>query len=216
MSVVTDRSFLAGLPPCRPAAFYAGLAAWVASRRLLGAILVHRTPQGLCAGRIVETEAYDQKDPASHSFKGRTQRNASMFGPAGRAYVYRSYGIHWCINVTVDAPAHAAGVLLRALEPIHGTAVMATRRRLDLALPAQALRLTRGPGCLTEALAITGSHDGHPLNEGPLTLHPLPRPLPGRLSTALPRIGISRAKERLWRFCLRDTPHVSAPRPANK
>ena len=145
-------------------------------------------------GTIVEAEAYDHEDPAAHGFRGRTERNASMFGPPGHVYVYRSYGIHWCVNFVCEEPGSASAVLIRALEPTHGVDVMQARRGVD-----DLRALCSGPGKLTQALAITGEHDGLPLDRPPLALlerEGVPELVQGK------RIGITKAAERPWRYGL--------------
>jgi DNA-3-methyladenine glycosylase len=143
-------------------------------------------------GRIVEVEAYDPEDPASHSFRGRTARNAVMFGRPGRLYVYRSYGIHWCANVVCGPAGHGAAVLLRALEPTHGLERMRSRRGTE-----DDRLLCSGPGRLTQALGITGGHDGADLTAPPFELRPPDRPATVVRS---PRVGITRATEHEWRY----------------
>ena len=154
-------------------------------------------------GRIVETEAYDMSDPASHTHGGPTARNASMFGPPGRAYVYRSYGIHWCLNFVCEAEGHGAGVLIRAIEPLHGLDAMCARRG---AMPDHLL--CAGPGRVCQALAITRALDGHPLDHAPFDLRAAPHPVDVVTS---PRIGISKAVDVPWRFGLAGSRHVSRP-----
>jgi len=153
----------------------------------------------------VETEAYAPDDPASHSYRGRTRRNATMFGPAGRLYVYRSYGIHWCANVVCEADGVGAAVLLRALEPTAGIDRMRERRGLE-----DVRLLCAGPGRLTEALGISGVHDGLPLDRLPFELRPAPRPVATRATT---RVGITRAGELPWRYVLAGSRFPSRPRP---
>jgi DNA-3-methyladenine glycosylase len=155
------------------------------ARELLGATFL---VDGV-GGVIVETEAYHPSDPASHSFRGPTPRNAAMFAGPGRIYVYRSYGIHWCANLVC---AGASAVLLRALQPTRGLEVMAERRQLE-----DPLRLCSGPGKLCEALGITRAHDGLPIDAPPFSLE-LPERAPGIVIG--PRIGISKAVETQWRF----------------
>ncbi len=156
-------------------------------------------------GVIVETEAYARDDPASHSYRGRTRRNAAMFGPAGTLYVYRSYGMHWCANVVCGADGIGEAVLLRALEPTHGLDQMRGRRHLD-----DMRLLCSGPGRLTQALGISGAHDGLPLDRLPFELAGVEGPVDVVVS---PRVGISQAIDLSWRYSLRSSPYVSRPRP---
>ncbi len=156
-------------------------------------------------GPIVEVEAYDHEDPASHAFRGRTARNASMFGPPGHAYVYRSYGIHWCLNLVCEEAEIASAVLLRGLQPTHGIERMHARRHTD-----DSRLLCAGPGRLCEALAVSGEHDGLPLDEPPFEL----RGRTGHVDVvAAPRIGITRAADLLWRYVLAGSPFLSRPVP---
>jgi DNA-3-methyladenine glycosylase len=145
-------------------------------------------------GPIVEVEAYDHEDPAAHGYGGLTERNRSMFGPPGHAYVYRSYGIHWCLNCVCEPEGVANAVLIRAVEPTHGVEAMAARRRVD-----DPRLLASGPGRLTQALGVTREHDALPLDRPPFAL--LPRAAEPEVVTA-PRIGITKAAERPWRYGL--------------
>lgn len=159
-----------------------------------------RLTVGRCVGIVTETEAYTPDDPASHSYPGPTARNRSMFGPAGHAYVYCIYGLHWCLNV-VGLPGHA--VLIRAVEPLEGLDLMTARR----GRPAP---LTTGPGMLAQALGITGADDGRRFGDDDFRLDPGP-PVP--LLTG-PRIGISKATDRPWRWGMSGSAWVSRPFPA--
>ena len=152
-------------------------------------------------GTIVEVEAYDQEDPAAHSFRGKTARNASMFGPPGHAYVYRSYGIHWCLNFVCEPEEVASAVLVRALEPMRGLDEMRRRRRLE-----DERLLCAGPGRLCQALGITREHDGLALDEPPFEL--LRRTEEPEIATG-PRIGITQAVDRPWRYVLAGSRYLS-------
>lgn len=176
------------------------------ARRLLGSVL----RCGVTAGRIVETEFYDQTDPASHSFRGSTQRNWPMFESAGHLYVYRSYGVHWCANVVVGVAGHGSAVLLRALEPMDGLETMWSRRTAA----RRVQDLCSGPGRLCAALGIEGTHSGVDLfaSGAPVRLELGPPVPPGEIAIGR-RVGISKAVDRPWRFALAGHPHVSRPVP---
>ncbi|HKY24605.1 MAG TPA: DNA-3-methyladenine glycosylase [Gaiella sp.] len=143
-------------------------------------------------GRIVEVEAYAADDPASHSYRGPTPRTEVMFGPPGRLYVYRSYGLHWCANVVCEEPGRGAALLLRALEPTDGLEAMHARRGL-----AEPRLLCSGPGRLTQALGLTSVHNGADLTDPPFALVPPVAPVPVERT---PRIGITKAIEKPWRY----------------
>ena len=159
-------------------------------------------------GVIVEVEAYDHEDPASHGFNGQTARNRSMFGPPGQAYVYRSYGIHWCLNLVCGGEGVPEAVLIRALEPTRGLELQESRRGVE-----DVRQLCSGPGKLCQALGITREHDGLALDVPPFRLErraEIPEIVTG------PRIGITRATELSWRYMSAGSPYLSraAPRGA--
>jgi len=154
-------------------------------------------------GVIVELEAYHHTDPAAHSFNGRTDRNAVMFGPAGFVYVYRSYGIHWCLNFVCEEEGSASAVLIRALEPTHGIPAMQRRRVLG-----EERALCSGPGKLCEALAITRKHNGLALDHAPFELRARSEKPPIAKGV---RIGITKAADKPWRFGLKGSPFLSKP-----
>lgn len=160
-------------------------------------------------GRIVEVEAYEPDDPASHTFRGQTKRNATMFGPAGRLYAYLIYGIHICANVVIGPPGCGAAVLIRALEPVEGVVLMAGRRGSE-----DETNLCSGPGKLCQALAISLDLDGMDLLDPrrPVHLRPPVEPVTEAVVTG-PRIGITKATDRPWRFGLEGSVHLSRPFP---
>ena len=170
------------------------------ARLLLGATLL---VDGI-GGIIVETEAYGRDDPASHSFRGATARNAAMFGAAGHAYIYRSYGIHWCFNIVGGAEPGSA-VLVRALEPTTGLDAMRARRGI-----ADPRLLCAGPGRLCQTLGLSAAHDGMALDRPPFAL--LPRAAEPSIVTG-PRIGITRGSDSPWRFGLAGSRFFSRPFP---
>jgi DNA-3-methyladenine glycosylase len=154
-------------------------------------------------GIIVEVEAYHHTEPAAHSYNGLTPRNAVMFGPAGFVYVYRSYGIHWCVNFVCEKAGSASAVLIRALEPTHGIPTMRRRRGLP-----DERSLCSGPGKLTEALGITHAHNGLPLDAPPIALYA--RTAKPDVVTGI-RVGITKAVELPWRYGLKDSKFLSKP-----
>lgn len=189
------------------AAFYARPTEEVA-RDLLGCVLEHRTPTGMTRGRIVEVEAYfGPEDPACHSARGWTERTRHLHGPPGRAYVYRIYGLHWCVNAVTREVGHGSAVLLRAVEPLEGREVMQQRRG---AVPDR--QLARGPGNLCQAFGITGSDDGVSLSRGRLRILS-GDPVADAEVLRTPRVGITQAAEWPLRFSLRGSPWVSGPQP---
>ncbi|MEX6506771.1 DNA-3-methyladenine glycosylase [Jiella sp. M17.18] len=182
--------------PLLPQSFFARDVVTVA-RDLIGVVL---SVDGV-GGRIVETEAYDREDPASHSFAGPTPRNAAMFGPPGHAYVYRSYGIHWCLNAVCGAAETGSAVLIRAIEPQFGLERMRQRRGME-----DVRRLCGGPGRLCQALAVSRDHDRLPLDAPPFAWEAAPT---SAEIVAGPRIGISRAVDIPWRFGLAGSAFLS-------
>lgn len=166
---------------------------------LIGATLTFRGVGGM----VVETEAYDLDDPASHSFAGQTLRNAPMFGPPGRAYVYRAFGLHWCLNL-VCGPRPGGAVLFRALEPTAGLATMRERRGVD-----EPRLLCAGPGRLCQALAVGADENGLPMDRAPFHLEPGP---PASVVRG-PRIGITKARDQPWRFGLQGSRFLSRAFP---
>lgn len=169
------------------------------AQRLIGVVILI---DGV-GGRIVETEAYDQLDPASHTYTGPTPRNAAMFGPPGHAYVYRSYGIHWCLNFVCREAGHGAGVLIRAIEPLAGLDQMRARRGLD-----DVRLLCSGPGKLCQAMGVSHDLNGRSLAEPPFRL----QAATGEAAlVAGPRIGISKAMDVPWRFGLAGSRYLSRP-----
>jgi DNA-3-methyladenine glycosylase len=182
----------------------------VVARELLGTFLISSVDGGETVGRIVETEAYvGPHDPASHAAEriGRTVRNRSMFGPPGIAYVYRIYGVHWCLNTVTDRVEYPAAVLIRAIEPVSGLDLM-RRRRSRAPAKVNDSDLGSGPGKLAAALGITGELDGHPLVRPPVVIAS-GKPVEDRWIRRGPRIGVTRAADWPLRFFVRGNPHVS-------
>ena len=175
------------------------------ARDLIGCVI----EQGPVSGVIVETEAYHDSEPACHAFVGLTPRTATLFGPPGRAYVYRSYGVHALLNAVCEAEGVGAAVLIRALEPVGGIDIMRARRGLD-----RARDLCSGPGKLTQALGVELAHNGADLAAGPVVIEPRPRSWREVAIVSGPRIGITRAVELPWRFCAAGSRFVSRRAPA--
>ncbi len=179
---------------------------------LVGLILLRRGPGGeILAGRIVEVEAYlgEGRDPASHAHRGLTPRNRSMFGPPGRLYVYRSYGIHLCANLVCEQKGAGAAVLLRSVEPLTGIAQMRRNRGLGGDSPLKSI--ATGPGRLTRAFDIRHEHDGRAALRGDIALRRPGAEFEKPEVVAGPRIGISKAIERPFRFCARGNAYLSKP-----
>jgi DNA-3-methyladenine glycosylase len=185
-----------------PAAFYDRPVVEVA-RDLVGCVVVH----GETSGVIVETEAYHDSEPACHAYVGLTARTRPLFGPPGRAYVYRSYGIHALLNAVCEPAGCGAAVLIRALEPLEGVELMRARRGLD-----RVEQLCSGPGKLTQALGVElDANDTDLAGAGPIEILPPPPDLPVPELVAGVRIGITKAAELPWRFCARGSRHLSRP-----
>lgn len=170
--------------------------------QLLGCVLERELDGRTVRVKIVETEAYDQTDVASHSYKGRTPRTDVMFGPSGHLYVYFTYGMHYCCNIVVGPEGYGAAVLIRAVEPIDG------RRILDSRRDKQGVEVTNGPAKLCQALAIDKRLNGHDLTAGELRLV-MSKPLLQEQVTRTTRIGITHGKDARWRFYITDNPYVS-------
>ncbi len=174
------------------------------AKDLLGVILVHKTKDGTTSGVIVETESYHEDDEASHTFGGKTRRNRAMFGPGGHAYVYFTYGMHYCFNVVAGEAGVGEGVLIRALKPINGIDLMKKRRNKN-----NLKELCNGPAKLTQAMAITKANYGMSLFEGgDLYLKPPDEKHTFSIETGL-RIGIGKAQEKPWRFWISDSKYTS-------
>ncbi|MEH0543466.1 DNA-3-methyladenine glycosylase [Streptomyces sp. B21-105] len=177
--------------------------------KLLGSVLTRETPEGTVSIAITETEAYSgTADPASHAYRGRTPRNAVMFGPAGHLYVYRSHGLHWCANIVTGTDGIASAVLIRAGRVIEGEDLARKRRGAKVESP----RLARGPGNFCQALGITAEHNGTDLLAGTSVVLSEGEPAPAALIRVGPRVGVSRAHDWQHRFYLAGDPTVSAYR----
>jgi DNA-3-methyladenine glycosylase len=191
-----------------PADFYARGVLEVA-RELIGCSVEHRG----AAGVIVETEAYHESEPACHAFAGLTPRTETLFGEPGRAYVYRSYGVHALLNAVCEPEGVGAAVLIRALAPVAGIERMRARRGLIAGRPAREEDLCSGPGKLTQALGIRLTDNGSRLSNGPIRVHPPAGGWSGPIVVEGTRVGITKAVDLPWRFCLAGNRHVSRPRP---
>lgn len=180
--------------------------------QLLGKVLVRVWENECLAGMICETEAYTEDDPASHTFRGMTPRNRSMFAVPGTMYVYQSYGIHWCLNIKSGTQGRGEGVLIRALQPLYGVETMRKLRHLPPSKPEH--ELCNGPGKLTQAMAIDKRFDGQEINRGSIFLYePSDAALEQSALARGPRIGISQGLDLMWRFALKKHPCLSKPFP---
>lgn len=182
--------------------FFNGKTVEELANALLGCELIHETEEGVTAGIIVETESYHQTDEASHSYKYRSARNEIMFGPPGHAYIYFTYGMHWCFNVVAEPEGVGAGVLIRALEPTRGIDLMKKRRGRD-----NLHELCNGPAKLVQAMGISKADYGKALYKGNFYL--AEQKIQGFEVNSGPRVGISKAREKPWRFWIADNPFVS-------
>jgi DNA-3-methyladenine glycosylase len=174
-----------------------------AAKRLLGTVIEREINGQTVKVRVVETEAYDETDAASHSYKGRTERTDVMFGSAGKLYVYFTYGMHYCCNIVVGEEGYGAAVLIRAVEPLGSDEILRENRQ-----GKTGLELTNGPAKLCQALRIDKRLSGHNLQKAPMKLHIMPA-LPDEDIVSTTRVGISQAKEVAWRFYEKDNPYVS-------
>lgn len=178
----------------------------IVARQLLGKVLVRRLDDRILSGRIVETEAYSSDDPASHAFRGRTETNRALYGESGHAYVYFTYGMHFCLNVVARRGQPAGGVLIRALEPLEGVNLMKKLRHTNLTR-----NLTRGPGNVARALGIDKRLYGADLTRRGV-LYIVDTGSARVLALRTSRIGIRAGREKLWRFVSKDSPCASGPR----
>ena len=201
-------AFASPTPEALPAGFYARPVVEVA-RELIGCVVEHAPgDEPPTSGVIVETEAYHELEPACHAFAGLTPRTRTLFGPPGRAYVYRSYGIHALLNAVCEPEGVGAAVLIRALQPLDGIAEMYARRAV-----AREEELCSGPGKLTQALGIELAENGGDLYKGPVFIRPRPSVWSEPGVVVDTRVGITKAVELPWRFCVAGNRHVSRPRP---
>lgn len=187
----------------RPGADFFNKSVFNLAKDLLGCELVHKSNQGVTAGIIVETEVYHQNDEASHSYRGKTNRTKVMFGPPGYTYVYFTYGMHWCFNITAEKSGVGAAVLIRALEPTQGIKLMKKRRIKD-----SVYELCSGPSKLVQAMGISKSDYGKPVFSGKFRLNPRAKAANLDIRSG-PRIGISRAQDKPWRFWIKENPFIS-------
>lgn len=193
---------ISGTEKTTPLRSQLAVSAPVAAKRLLGSVLEYTHDDAIVSLKIVETEAYDETDAASHSYKGRTSRTDIMFGSPGHLYVYFTYGMHYCCNVVTGQEGEGSAVLIRAVEPLNGRQLLERRRH------KKGIEVTNGPAKLCQALGINKAMNGHDLMQKPLRLIIKP-PLESEQIIVTPRIGITQAKDVLWRFYIKDNPYVS-------